>query len=341
MTTPDTRIPDGDQIPQPPARRPLWRRRWARVTGVILTGLIGLIVVSSALSHPSTAAAKPASPPASSAPAAPAPASSPAAPAAPAAPTAPATGKLGDTAVVTDSSGDKYSVQLLRVTDPAAGADQYSQPDNGKHFTGVTFKVTVLSGKLDDSADNCVTSIGTDNQGYTTSVQNLAVGTDFSNGQIKLAAGESMTGTVNIAVPNGVHLTTVKWTPDSGFAGSTATWTVTAAAQAAAAPAAQAAPAGNAYAVVDQFYSDINSHDYAAAWNLGGKNIAAGQSYDSWVRGYATTVSVSPSYNESDGSGEVYLNLAAVQSDGTTRTYAGTYTVSGGVIVGANITQQS
>jgi len=50
---------------------------------------------------------------------------------------------------------------------------------------------------------------------------------------------------------------------------------------------------------------------------------------------------LSPSYNESDGSGKVYLNLAAVQSDGTTRTYAGTYTVSGGVIVGANITQQS
>jgi VCBS repeat-containing protein len=40
---------------------------------------------------------------------------------------------------------------------------------------------------------------------------------------LKLNAGESMTGTVAVQVPDGVHLTTVKWTPDSGMSDSTAT----------------------------------------------------------------------------------------------------------------------
>ena len=39
------------------------------------------------------------------------------------------------------------------------------------------------------------------------------------------------------------------------------------------------------------------------------------------------------------GSDQVQASLSAVQSDGTTNTYEGTYTVSGGVIVAASIVQ--
>jgi Host cell surface-exposed lipoprotein len=89
MNTPDPRIPDGDQIPQPAQRKPLRKRLWVRVTGVTLAGVVGLIIAANAGSHPAAVASTtPASPPATSAPAVPAPAAS--TPAAPPASTPPA-----------------------------------------------------------------------------------------------------------------------------------------------------------------------------------------------------------------------------------------------------------
>jgi hypothetical protein len=109
-------------------------------------------------------------------------------------------------------------------------------------------------------------------------------------------------------------------------------------------PVAPAAPVQpqftNSVAVVSQFYQDITDHNYAAAWALGGKYIG-GQDYSSWVAGYSTTASVSL-YSFSDwGSGKVTTYLSALQSDGTTRTYYGTYYVSNGVIISASIAQTS
>jgi hypothetical protein len=39
------------------------------------------------------------------------------------------------------------------------------------------------------------------------------------------------------------------------------------------------------------------------------------------------------------GGGAVEVSFSAVQSDGSSKTFAGTYAVSGGVIVAADITQ--
>ena len=111
------------------------------------------------------------------------------------------------------------------------------------------------------------------------------------------------------------------------------------------APAAQApAPAPvpqftNSVAVVDQFYQDITDHDYSAAWALGGSNLSGGTGYSTWVAGYSTTVSIDL-YNTSEwGSGEVHADLSALQSDGSVKTYSGTYYVSNGVNTSANVAQ--
>jgi hypothetical protein len=89
---------------------------------------------------------------------------------------------------------------------------------------------------------------------------------------------------------------------------------------------------------VDQFYQDITDHNYPAAWALGGDNIG-GTDYNGWVAGYATTVSITLSnWSEWDGN-QVQSTLTALQSDGTIKTYTGTYTVSNGVIVSADIIQ--
>ena len=97
----------------------------------------------------------------------------------------------------------------------------------------------------------------------------------------------------------------------------------------------------NGSAVVAQYYQDITDHNYSAAWAMGGSNVSGGVDYDAWVAGYATTASITM-YNSSNwGSGEVTTYLSAVQTDGSTRTYYGTYYVTNGVITSANIAQTS
>jgi hypothetical protein len=92
----------------------------------------------------------------------------------------------------------------------------------------------------------------------------------------------------------------------------------------------------NASAVVAQFYQDITNGDYASAWALGGKNIG-GMDYRDWVAGYATTASIILRTESEWNSTTVYATLVATQTNGNVYTYAGTYTVTNGVITGANI----
>lgn len=107
-------------------------------------------------------------------------------------------------------------------------------------------------------------------------------------------------------------------------------------------PAAPAPPQpayfSNSTGVVQQFYQDINNGDYSAAWALGGDNIG-GSNEAAWAAGYDTTVSVLIGTFSAFGSDQVQASLSALQSDGATNTYEGTYTVSGDVIVAANIVQ--
>jgi hypothetical protein len=92
--------------------------------------------------------------------------------------------------------------------------------------------------------------------------------------------------------------------------------------------------------VVSQFYADISGGDYTDAWNLGGDNIG-GMPYPQWVAGYSTTASISIGTIASLGPGQVHAEIIAAQDDGTVKTYEGTYTVEGGVIVSADIVQTS
>ena len=95
-------------------------------------------------------------------------------------------------------------------------------------------------------------------------------------------------------------------------------------------------------AVVTQYYQDVSDKNYAAAWAIGGSNLAAenGQTYDSWVAGYAdTTASISITSYGTWGNGTVWCYISAVQDSGAVNTYYGTYTVANGAIVSASIRQ--
>ena len=101
--------------------------------------------------------------------------------------------------------------------------------------------------------------------------------------------------------------------------------------------AAVPAPISDPAQVVTAYYAAINAHDYAQAWALGGKNVAGG-SYTAFVQGFATTASDALTV-VSVANDTVTVLLDATHTDGTHLHFAGTYTVRGGVIVGASIQQ--
>ncbi|MFC9881515.1 hypothetical protein ACFVJW_18260 [Streptomyces libani] len=95
----------------------------------------------------------------------------------------------------------------------------------------------------------------------------------------------------------------------------------------------------NASAIVEEYYRDINAGDFSGAWDLGGKNIG-GSSYSKWVSGFDTTAHIELSAVNDGSPGQVGAVLRATQTDGSVRVYQGTYTVSDGAIVSADITQR-
>ncbi|MFD9482552.1 serine/threonine-protein kinase [Streptomyces sp. NPDC059991] len=89
--------------------------------------------------------------------------------------------------------------------------------------------------------------------------------------------------------------------------------------------------------VVEDYFAAINAKDYARAWELGGKNL--GGTYDSYVKGLSTTVSDTVTAESVSGD-TVGVRLDALQTDGTHKFFAGTYTVGHGTIVTADLDTQ-
>ncbi|MGQ4427122.1 hypothetical protein ACN6LL_001937 [Streptomyces violaceoruber] len=87
-------------------------------------------------------------------------------------------------------------------------------------------------------------------------------------------------------------------------------------------------------ATVTAYFDAINNRDFAAAWELGGKNLD--QDYDSFVAGVGTTQRDDVTVTSTSGD-DVSVTVVAWETDGTQTTFEGTYTVSGGVITSADM----
>ncbi|MBO0788980.1 MAG: hypothetical protein J2P33_23220, partial [Actinobacteria bacterium] len=88
--------------------------------------------------------------------------------------------------------------------------------------------------------------------------------------------------------------------------------------------------------VVRAYVAAINSHHYARAWRLGGRNT--GTSYRAFVAGFRTTAHdrlaiVSVNRNL------VTARITARQTNGSVHVYRGTYAVRGGVITRFHVRQ--
>src|SRR6266516_6143105 len=97
-------------------------------------------------------------------------------------------------------------------------------------------------------------------------------------------------------------------------------------------------PPGVLAATVREYYAAINNHRYARAWRLGGRNT--GQTYNAFVSGFAGTAHDTVTIRSVSGD-VVTAQLAAQQTDGTVKTYQGSYTVEGGVITQFDVRQVS
>jgi len=133
-------------------------------------------------------------------------------------------GTIGSAFNVADGKGNVLRVTLVRVIDPARGADQLSSPDRDKRFVGLVFRIKALTGSpQDEDANNDAVVVGGNGQTYSADFQAIAGSTNFDHGAIHVAQGETATGSVTFQVPNGVKVSEVRWTELSGF-GSTVQW---------------------------------------------------------------------------------------------------------------------
>jgi hypothetical protein len=136
------------------------------------------------------------------------------------------TGPVGQEFTYTGGDGTAYTIKLVKVADPATGANEFYTPDVGKRFVGAEFVLTETAGTLSDDANNDASVQGGDGQMYTPDVSSISAGTNFNSGMINLHPGKSVTGWVAFQVPSGVKVSNVQWTPSSGFSDVTCTWTV-------------------------------------------------------------------------------------------------------------------
>ena len=86
------------------------------------------------------------------------------------------------------------------------------------------------------------------------------------------------------------------------------------------------------------YYAAINHHRYLRAWRLGGRNT--GETYPAFVSGFSGTAHDGVTIQSVSGS-VVSAQVVAAQTNGTVKTYQGTYTVAGGVITQFDVHQIS
>jgi hypothetical protein len=87
---------------------------------------------------------------------------------------------------------------------------------------------------------------------------------------------------------------------------------------------------------VGAYFAALNDHDYVKAWDLGGRYT--GSAYTGYVNGFGTTAKDTVTIVSVSGS-VVTARITAMQTDGTVKTYQGTYTVNKGVITQFNVQQ--
>ncbi|WP_329494645.1 DUF4352 domain-containing protein [Kitasatospora herbaricolor] len=265
--------------------------------------------------------------------------------------------RVGDTLELPGTaSGSRMAVTVTQVVDPAAPGNGISTPRAGNRLVSVQFSLHNIGTTVyGDAPSNGAQVIDGQGQGFNADISVTTQAGPAFPAIVNIAPGDTALGFVSFQLPAGSTLAKVQFTLDSGLADATGQWRVDPAAkssQATTAPQATGAPSGatlpaspagsapggttaaDARATVEAYYAAVNAKDYPAAWALGGKNLNS--SYQGFKAGFASTARDDVTVTAVNGP-VVSVVLDAVQVDGSHRVFSGTYTVRGGVIVGADI----
>jgi Telomeric repeat-binding factor 2. len=138
-----------------------------------------------------------------------------------------AAAKVGDTISLKgmdhSSSAD---VTVVKVVTKAQGADEFSEPESGKRFVAVQFKIKNTGSKAySDSPFNSAKVVDTEGQGFDPSLSESNAGPAFP-GDVNIAKGGTAKGFITFEVPKKAKIDKVQFTLDSGFADQTGQWNV-------------------------------------------------------------------------------------------------------------------
>jgi hypothetical protein len=128
---------------------------------------------------------------------------------------------------VHDFNGNALAVTVSVFADPATPANQFLQPPGGDRLVAIHETLTDLGpGIVTSDVDSDTTLVGSDGQVYTASFDPVQGCTNFNYGAFTLFTGESESGCVTFAVPDGVSISRIAFTLTDGFV-DTAQWIAT------------------------------------------------------------------------------------------------------------------
>lgn len=134
---------------------------------------------------------------------------------------------IGDTVDVTDDSGDKLAVTLVKIDPHAQSTDGFSTPPSGDVYYAAQVRIkNIGSSAWSDSPSNCM--VVKDGKGQTFQTD---IVTSISSGPLmadpaNLATGDSSLGWIVFDVAKGDTVTQVQFTPLSGMGDDTAQWSL-------------------------------------------------------------------------------------------------------------------
>jgi hypothetical protein len=141
--------------------------------------------------------------------------------------TTPAIVHIGATLSFQDTSGDPYTVRLIKLIDPAKGADQLTTPDPGHRFVAAVFKITNTGKRrITDDANSDASITGSNGQTYISDTDSVAECTNFDDGTYQLDPGQSASGCVVFQPSRGIDVSQVDWSPGGRFISGFQAWDI-------------------------------------------------------------------------------------------------------------------
>jgi len=139
----------------------------------------------------------------------------------------PSLAQVGSTLDFDDTSGNPYSVQLVRMIDPARGSDQLTTPIRGNRFVAALFKITNTGRRrITDDANADASITGANAQNFLSDPDSVAECTNFESGVYQLAPKMSQTGCVVFQLPSALKVSTVEWSPGGRYIPGFQAWSL-------------------------------------------------------------------------------------------------------------------